>query len=62
LQKLKLLKKIEVALEELGELPASEKPGRSQKALLKALPSFLANVKGSTQEIEAFIRQQKQQK
>jgi ParB family chromosome partitioning protein len=57
LQKLKLLKKIEAALEELGKLPASEKPERSQKALLKALPSFLANVKGSTQEIEAFIRQ-----
>lgn len=62
LQKLKLLKKIEAALDELDELPVLEKPGRSQKALLKALPSFLASVKGSTQEIEAFIRQQKQQK
>ena len=58
-QKLKLLKKIEVALEELGELPESEKLGRSEKALLKALPAFLSNIKGSAQEIEAFIRQQK---
>ncbi|NJR61745.1 MAG: ParB N-terminal domain-containing protein [Cyanobacteria bacterium CRU_2_1] len=58
-QKLKLLKKIEAALEELGELPESEQPGRSEKALLKALPTFLSNVKGSVKDIEALIRQQK---
>lgn len=58
-QKLKLLKRIETALEELSELPESEKPVRSEKALLKALPAFLSNVKGSAREIEALVRQQK---
>jgi ParB family chromosome partitioning protein len=58
-QKLKLLKKIEAALEELGELPESEKLGRSEKALLKALPAFLSNVKGSAKDIEGLIRQHK---
>jgi ParB family chromosome partitioning protein len=58
-QKLKLLKKIEAALEELGELPESGQPGRSEKALLKALPTFLSNVKGSAKDIEALIQQQK---
>jgi ParB family transcriptional regulator, chromosome partitioning protein len=58
-QKLKLLKKIEAALDELGELPEAEKLGRSEKALLKALPAFLSNVKGFAGEVEASIRQQK---
>ena len=58
-QKLKLLKKIEAALEELGELPELEQPGRSEKALLKALPSFLSKVKGSAKDVESLIRQQK---
>lgn len=53
-----LLLRIEVALEELGELPESEKLGRSEKALLKALPAFLSNVKGSAQDIEGLIRHQ----
>jgi ParB family chromosome partitioning protein len=59
LQKLKLLKKIEAALVELAELPESEKMGRSEKALIKTLPTFLSNVKGSAKDIEALIRQQK---
>lgn len=59
LQKLKLLKKIETALEELENLPTSEKIGRSEKALLKALPTFLSNVKGSAKDIQASIQQQK---
>jgi ParB family chromosome partitioning protein len=58
-QKLKLLKKLEAVLEELNALPESEQPGRSEKALLKALPTFLSNVKGSAKDIEALIRQQK---
>ncbi|OLP20098.1 chromosome partitioning protein ParB [Leptolyngbya sp. 'hensonii'] len=58
-QKLKLLKKIEAALEELSELPESEQSGRSEKALLKALPAFLSNVKASAKDIEILIRQQK---
>ena len=58
-QKLKLLKKIEAALEELAELPESNQTGRSEKALLKALSSFLSNVKGSAKDIEALIQQQK---
>lgn len=52
-QKVKLLKKIEAALEELEELPSSEPVGRSEKALLKALPSFLSHVKGTIQAIES---------
>ena len=58
-QKLKLLKRIEAALRELGELSESESPGRSEKALIKTLPSFLSNVKGAAKDIEALIRQQK---
>ena len=58
-QKLKLLKKIEAALEALGELSELEESGRAEKALLKALPSFLSNVRGSAKDIETLIRQQK---
>jgi ParB family transcriptional regulator, chromosome partitioning protein len=58
-QKLKLLKKIEAALGELSELPGAEKLGTSEKALLKALPAFLSNVKGTAKDIEDLIRSQK---
>lgn len=51
-QKLKLLKKIEAALEELSNLPDPEQPGRSEKALLKGLPSFISNVQGSIKELQ----------
>lgn len=52
-QKLKLLKKIEAALEELGELPESEKLGRSEKALSKASSAFLASVQRAIAELDA---------
>jgi len=59
IQKLKLLKKIEAALVELGELPESEQPGRSEKALIKALPAFLSHVQGTAKDVESAVRQQK---
>ena len=49
-QKLKLLKKIEAALVELSELPESEQIGRSEKALIKALPAFLSHVQGTAKD------------
>lgn len=55
-RKLQLLKKIEIALEELAELPESTKPGRSEKALLKASPVFLANVRGTIEEIKTALK------
>ncbi|HEY9630513.1 MAG: ParB/RepB/Spo0J family partition protein [Oscillatoriophycideae cyanobacterium NC_groundwater_1537_Pr4_S-0.65um_50_18] len=58
-QKLKLLKKIETDLEELAELLDLEQSGRSEKALCKTLPAFLANVKGSVKDVESAIHQQK---
>lgn len=58
-QKLKLLKRIESALEELSELPEPDKPGRSEKALLKALPTFIANIQGAAEEIKSLSQQQK---
>jgi len=59
IQKLRLLKKIEAALNELSELPESEQIGRSESALIKALPAFLANVKGSVKDIDSAVHQQK---
>lgn len=44
-EKLKLLKKVESALEELAQLPESEQPARGEKALAKSMPGFLKNVK-----------------
>lgn len=55
-QKVKLLKRIEAALEELDELPETAPVGRSEKALIKALPSFLSHVRGTIDAIEAQNR------
>lgn len=52
-KKLKLLSKIEAALEELAELPESEEPTRAEKALFQALPSFLKTVKSNIHEAKA---------
>lgn len=46
-KKLKLLSKIESALEEFIELPEPERPTRTEKALLKALPGFLKTVRSN---------------
>jgi ParB family chromosome partitioning protein len=55
-QKLKLLKKVEAALEELAELPQPIQPRRSEKALLKSSPSFLTNVKRTIEEIKTALK------
>jgi len=52
-QKLKLLKKIEAALQELVELPEVEQLGQSEKALSKASLTFLENVRRSIAELKA---------
>jgi ParB family chromosome partitioning protein len=52
-QRLKLLSKIEVALEELEALPESEPSTRAEKALYKSIPGFLKIVKSSLDEIKS---------
>lgn len=52
-KKFKLLKKIELALEELAKLPEPEQPTRAEKALLKALPNFIKTVKSNIHEVRA---------
>lgn len=51
-EKLKLLKKIESALEEFAQLPESEQLARGEKALTKAMPGFLKNVKNAINELK----------
>lgn len=51
-QKLKLLKKIEAALEELGGLPESDQSTRAEKALSRAVPAFLKMVKSNVDELK----------
>lgn len=55
-QKLKLLKKVESALEELVSLPETSKPSRSEKALRKASPTFLSSVKGAIRETKTALK------
>lgn len=55
-QKLKLLKKIEAALEELSDLPESEQPTRAENALSKALPTFLKTVRRNIDEAKAATK------
>lgn len=49
-QKLKVLRKIEAALEELISLPESEQPLRAEQSLYKAVPDFLKKLKASIDE------------
>lgn len=50
LSKLKALRKIEAALEELISLPESEQPTRAEQSLYKAIPTFLKRVKASLEQ------------
>ncbi|PPS41913.1 ParB/RepB/Spo0J family partition protein [Chroococcidiopsis sp. TS-821] len=50
LSKLKALRKIEAALEELISLPESEQPTRAEQSLYKAIPTFLKKVKASLEQ------------
>lgn len=51
-QRLRLLKKLEVALEELEILPESEPVTRAERALNKAIPGFLKSVKANLNELQ----------
>ncbi len=55
-ERLKLLSKIESALERLMELPESEQPTRAEKGLSKALPGFLKTVKNNIREVRAATK------
>ncbi|MBE9193350.1 ParB N-terminal domain-containing protein [Gloeocapsopsis crepidinum LEGE 06123] len=48
--KLKALRKIEAALEELITLPEAEQPTRAEQSLYKAIPTFLKKVKASLEQ------------
>jgi ParB family transcriptional regulator, chromosome partitioning protein len=50
LQKLKVLRRIETALEELITLPESEQPTRAEQSLYKAVPGFLKKIQASVRE------------
>jgi ParB family chromosome partitioning protein len=57
-QKLKVLRRIEAALEELISLPESEQPTRAEQSLYKTVPTFLKKLKASIDE-ENKKKQQK---
>lgn len=50
LQKLRVLRRIETALEELITLPESEQPTRTEQSLYKAVPGFLKKLQASISE------------
>ncbi len=50
IQKLKVLRKIEAALEELITLPEAEQPTRAEQSLYKAIPGFLRKLQASINE------------
>lgn len=50
-KRLKLLRRIESALEELAEMPESEQSSRSEKVLSKTLPTFLKTVRSNIHEM-----------
>jgi ParB family chromosome partitioning protein len=56
-QKLKVLRKIEAALEELISLPELEQPTRAEQSLYKAVPTFLKKLKASIDEESKGTRQ-----
>jgi ParB family chromosome partitioning protein len=49
-QRMRLLRKIESALEELASLPVSEPQARVEQSLSKAIPPFLKKVKATIDE------------
>jgi ParB family chromosome partitioning protein len=55
-EKLKLLRQIESALGKLAALPEPEAPTRVEKALDKAIPTFLKKVKSNIDEIRSHDR------
>ncbi len=55
--KLKVLRKIEAALEELITLPESDQPTRAEQSLYKAVPTFLKKLKTSIDEENKRKRQ-----
>jgi ParB family chromosome partitioning protein len=50
IQKLKVLRRIEAALEELITLPEAEQPTRAEQNLYKAVPAFLRKLQASINE------------
>lgn len=60
-EKLKLLKKIGSALEELAALPESDEATRAEKALYKALPAFLKTVQSNLDEAKQAVKAQNSQ-
>ena len=58
-QKLKLLGRIEAALEELSTLAELEQPTRSEKALFKAIPTFLKTVRNNINETKVVVKKRK---
>lgn len=56
-QKLKALRKVEAALEELISLPESEQPTRAEQSLYKAVPTFLKKLKASIESEKKRTRQ-----
>ncbi len=57
-QKLKLLKRIESALEELAALPEPTEPTRAEKSLYKALPTFFKTVQNNIDEAKQAVKAQ----
>ncbi|QIR41930.1 ParB N-terminal domain-containing protein (plasmid) [Tolypothrix sp. PCC 7910] len=58
-QKLKLLKRIEAATQDLLALLESEQPTRAEQSLSKAIPSFLKAVKDNINEAKGAVKNQK---
>lgn len=58
-QKLKLLKKIESATQELVVLLESDQPTRAEQSLSKAIPTFLKSVKNSINEAKVAAKSRK---
>jgi len=59
IQKLKVLRKIEAALEELITLPEAEQPTRAEQNLYKAIPAFLRKLQTSIDEKSKEAKQKK---
>ncbi|MEA5504971.1 ParB/RepB/Spo0J family partition protein [Halotia wernerae UHCC 0503] len=58
-QKLKLLKRIEAATQELVVLLESDQPTRAEQSLSKAIPTFLKSVKNSINEAKVAAKSQR---
>ncbi|MEP0873929.1 hypothetical protein NDA01_29925 [Trichocoleus desertorum AS-A10] len=58
-QKLKLLGRLEAALEELAALPEPERLTRLEKTLFKVIPTFLKTVRNNINETKVAIKKLK---